>query len=161
GLSPVLAWANPPDTAQYQIQVLPVNLDGPAINLMIGAPDLVRSGRFTVQAPEMGKGNYILLPGMTYTWRVRTSPVLAPLTEERPGWTAYAGAAFRTPAPTSATIRPIAPLSGGVALSAQPTLQWTNANNGIFYYEVQLSPDPAFNTDPATATAAVFWNLVH
>ncbi|MCX6020680.1 MAG: hypothetical protein NTZ05_02915, partial [Chloroflexi bacterium] len=30
-----------------------------------------------------------------------------------------------------------------------------------FYYEVQLSQDSSFNVDPATATAAVYWNLIH
>ncbi|MCX6024135.1 MAG: hypothetical protein NTZ05_20865, partial [Chloroflexi bacterium] len=30
-----------------------------------------------------------------------------------------------------------------------------------FYYEIQLSSDPLFNTDPFSATAAVYWNLIH
>jgi hypothetical protein len=31
----------------------------------------------------------------------------------------------------------------------------------VFYYEVQLSTDPTFNTNPATATAAVYSALIH
>jgi hypothetical protein len=48
-----------------------------------------------------------------------------------------------------------------VTPSANPTISWKDSNVNNFYYEVQLSQDRTFNADPATATEAVYWNLVH
>lgn len=157
----VLTWTNPLHTAQFQIQVVPFNQDGPAINLIIGREDLVRAARFQVPPPVMGRGPYILLPGMTYAWRVRVSPLAVALGEHGPGWSAYAGGVFRTPSPSRGTIAPVVPPSGSSVATLTPTLHWANTNPHIFYYEVQLSADPAFNDDPMTAAAAVYWNLVH
>lgn len=157
-----LAWTNPPDTAQFQFQLMPVDNHGPALNLIIGRPDLVQAARFGLPAPVLGQGPYVVLPGMGYTWRLRTSPLAAPLRETDPGWSKWSnGAPFRTHTPTSATIFPVSPRPTGFAGNLEPTLQWGNANSSIFYYEVQLSTDPAFVTEPARATAAVYWNLVH
>ncbi|MBI4498303.1 MAG: carboxypeptidase regulatory-like domain-containing protein [Chloroflexi bacterium] len=161
GLETTLAWTNPPNTTQFQVQVIPFNLDGPAINMIIGRADLVQLARFQVPAPVFGQGNYIMLPGMTYTWRVRTSPVTTALTETAPGWSTYVEGTFRTSIPTSATISPVSTATGGNIGSLTPTLRWSNANTSIFYYEVQLSQDQTFTVDPAAATAAVYWNLVH
>ncbi|MBI4497852.1 MAG: hypothetical protein HY689_08140 [Chloroflexi bacterium] len=161
GLGTTLSWTNPPNTAQYQIQVLPFNLDGPAIDLIIGRADLVQAAQFPVPAPVFGQGPYIMLPGMTYTWRVRTSPVTTPLGKDDAGWSAYVSGSFRTAPPTSATIAPVSPAPTTSVASRTPTLQWANTNAAVFYYEVQLSADPEFKTDPALATASVYWNLVH
>jgi hypothetical protein len=40
-------------------------------------------------------------------------------------------------------------------------LQWVPSNNAIFYWEVQVSGDDRFDTNPSTATSFVWWNLVH
>ncbi len=40
-------------------------------------------------------------------------------------------------------------------------LQWSHPSAALFYWEVQVSGDPSFDTDPATATSFVWWNLVH
>ncbi|MBI4497294.1 MAG: S8 family serine peptidase [Chloroflexi bacterium] len=155
-LAPRLAWSNPPGATQYQIQVLPFNLDGPAINLIRNAETA-----FPVPAPVMGQGNYILLPGMTYTWRVRTTTLTTRLEEHAPGWSAWESRAFRTGPPTSATIRPVSPANGAQVSGLTPALTWDNLNPAIFYYEVQVSRDPTFETHPVRGTMPVYWNLVH
>src|SRR5207247_6255978 len=54
------------------------------------------------------------------------------------------------------------PENGAKNVPLRPTLSWgQSGSTGIFYYEVQLSKDPKFETDPAKATAPVYWNLVH
>ncbi|MCX6023338.1 MAG: hypothetical protein NTZ05_16745, partial [Chloroflexi bacterium] len=68
---------------------------------------------------------------------------------------------FRTPVATSASISAVSPAPGAKVSGAAASVQWTDLNPAVFYYEVQVSPDPRFNTDPAQATAAVWWNLVH
>lgn len=149
------------DIKQFHIQVVPYNNDGPAINLIIGAQELVQSGRFNLLAPEFGKGNYVMLPGMSYTWRIRTTSSTNPnIKEDDPSWSAWSKDTFRTPNPSSATIEPVT--QNGTKLdSLNPTFQWKDNNTQMFYYEVQVSKDPNFNTDPATATAAVYWVLRH
>mgnify|MGYP003350094709 CR=1 FL=1 len=42
-----------------------------------------------------------------------------------------------------------------------PALQWSDPATADFYYEVQLSTDSQFRSDPATAVASVYTNLVH
>lgn len=163
GTDPVkLSWINPVNTTQYQIQVTPFSHDGPSINQIEGRSNLVTQASFTVSAPKIGEGNYILLPGMTYSWRVRTSTSLNILNEYDPGWSKWSdGRNFKTSTPASVTIRPVLPQIDYTVSSLTPTLTWTNANTSIFYYEVQLSKDNTFNTDPKTATATVHWMVIH
>src|SRR3989304_353064 len=68
-----LYWLNPPGTTQYHIKVTPYNDDGPGINLIIGDPAKVASESFIVEPPNLGVGMYVLLPDMSYTWRVRVT----------------------------------------------------------------------------------------
>ncbi|MBI4498911.1 MAG: hypothetical protein HY689_13545 [Chloroflexi bacterium] len=166
-MAAVLQWANPPGRTQYQVQVLPAPTpltgqpDGPAIDLIIGDQTLVQQARFQVQAPRMGVGNYVLLPGMSYTWRVRTTTASAALGAEDPRWGPWQSRTFRVPLPSSATLAPVAPAEGSAVASLTPTLQWANSDPRIFYYEVQVSKDSTFTTDPARATAMVYWELRH
>ncbi len=141
--------------------MLPANNDGPAINLLIGAPEVVAAGKYDVPAPSFSVGNYILLPGMTYTWRVRISTLTTPMSESTPGWSIWQGRTFRTATATSATVLPQTPSNGAAVSTLTPQLRWANANDQIFYYEVQLSKDPNFEADPNRAVAAVYWELVH
>ncbi|MCX6020457.1 MAG: CSLREA domain-containing protein [Chloroflexi bacterium] len=162
GLDPVLTWNVPAGTRQHQVQAAPVNNDGPGVNLIIGQADLVAAGRFAVQPPKLGEGNYVLLPGMTYSWRVRTTSLGTPMSEADAGWSVWSAArTFRTGPASSATIGAVGPANGAAAESVTPVLRWANSNDRIFYYEVQVSQDAEFKTDPATATAAVLWELVH
>lgn len=153
GLGTTLRFTPNANIKQFQVQVIPFNNDGPGINLIIGAQELVQSGKFIVSPPEFGKGNYVMLPGMSYTWRIRTTSSTNPnIKEDDPSWSAWSKDTFRTGNVSSETIKLLEP--------ATP-IRWENSNPNVFYYEVQVSEDPTFNTDPQTTTAAVYWNLVH
>jgi hypothetical protein len=104
-----------------------------------------------------------MLPGSTYRWRVRLSAAPNSIGQSHASWSAWSIArSFITPRPSAAGVTLAEPAAGAsVVGDATPTLRWVDSNPAMFYYEVQLSRDPAFNTDPATATAAVYWNLVH
>ncbi|GEM_PF-2267567 len=155
-MAPLLQWTNPPGTTQYQIQVIPFRNDGPGINLI---RDVETS--YQVQAPLMGTGNYVILPGMSYTWRVRTTQATTAVGENDPGWSAWAEPIFVTAPPSSAGIRLVSPAEGSMIFDRWGNLIWDNAERNVFYYEVQVSKDPSFNTDPNTAIASVYWNLIH
>ena len=155
GLGPLLQWTNPAGTTQYQVQVIPFNNDGPGINLIRNVET-----SFQVQAPIMGVGNYVMLPGMTYTWRVRTTQATTSVSENDPGWSAWVSRTFVTPLPSSTSIR-LTEQAGGMTDSQMPTLQWDDTDTAHFYYEVQVSKDLSFNTDSATASAMVYWELRH
>lgn len=62
---------------------------------------------------------------------------------------------------TSTGITPLTPANGNTVTSKTPGLMFTNTNNSVFYYQVQLSKDASFNEDPATATAMVYSSLIH
>lgn len=157
-LGPIqLTWNNPSGTAQYHIQVTPLSNDGPGIDLIIGDLAQVASAMYTIMSPVMGQGNYVLLPGATYNWSVRTTNKQGNISSTDPSWGPWSVIrTFKTPRPSAAslTLNPVTP-------SATPTLSWKDSNTSNFYYEIQLSQDRTFNVDPATATAAVYWNLIH
>lgn len=152
----------PSGTTQYQIRILPLNNDGPGINMIIGDPALVGAGTFTAQPPVMGQGNYVLLPGSTYTWQVRASTATGSITEADGSWGPWSDVrTFRTPRPNAGTISLDAVGTGNVTTDTTPTLSWKDSNVNNFYYEIQLSGDPAFNQNPATAISFVYHNLIH
>ena len=76
-MGPLLQWTQPPRTTWFQVQVIPFNEDGPGINLVIGDGALVRAAQYQVLGPNFGSAdpNYVMLPDMTYLWRVRTTTV--------------------------------------------------------------------------------------
>lgn len=150
-LAPLLTWTIPPDTTQYQIQIIPSKNDGPGINLIRNPEE-----SYQVQAPVMGVGNYVMLPGMTYTWRVRVSAATVGLGENDPGWSKWVSRTFKTAPPSSFTIWFVAPDHEGATGSLTPTIVWSNTNKAIFYYGVQVSKDPAFGPD-----AFLYWELRH
>lgn len=152
-----LTWELPPGTTQYQIQVIPFNNDGPGINL-------IQNGAmsYTIQPPVLGQGPYVILPSMTYRWRVRATDSTRAVSEGDPAWGMWSAEwRFTTPPASSATITPTAPPLGATTPNLTPVLQWTDNSPFVFYYEIQVSKDSTFNTDPATATATVYWNLTH
>lgn len=145
---------------QFQVQVVPFNKDGPGINLIIGDPKAVQAGTFNVLAPELGVGNYVMLPGMSYTWRARVTSVTGPVGENDPVWGLWSEERkFKTPITSSDTLR-LPDRSSLVSLSETPFV-WDDLNKSNFYYEVQVSGDSRFDPDPKTATSFVWWNLVH
>lgn len=158
----VLSWSAAPSATQYQLRVIPANNDGPGINLIIGDRTLVTSASFTIQPPTLGRGPYLLLPGMSYRWQVRVTDAPASVGEDDTSWGLWSEAwTFFTPVPNFATIQTSEPGDKATVTSRMPTLVWANAIPSLFYYEVQLSEDPLFVTDPAAATKPVYWNLVH
>ena len=143
-MGPLLQWTQPPGTTWFQVQVIPFNEDGPGINLVIGDGAQVRAAQYQVMAPNFGSAdpNYVLLPDMTYLWRVRTSTVLTNPTEA--DWSAWAASSFKTPPASSSTISRVAPPFYGEVRTLTPTLTWANSDPAVFYYEVQLSKDFEF-----------------
>ena len=151
---PTLLWTNSPGARQVQLQVCPAMDDGPAVDLLLGSPVT----QFQLPPPPEWYG---LLPGMHYYWRVRntTSNDAAPAESSWGEWSTYA--TFRMPEASSAGISPLQPANGGSVDILTPLLQWANIDSRVFYYEIQLSRDPGFNTNTGSAIAPVFWELVH
>ena len=143
-MGPLLKWTQPPGTTWFQVQVIPFNEDGPGINLVIGDGALVQAAQYQVLGPNFGSAdpNYVMLPGMTYLWRVRTSTVLTNPTAA--DWSAWAVSSFKTPPASSSTITRVAPPFFGEVRTLTPTLTWANSNTAVFYYEVQVSRDYEF-----------------
>ena len=143
-MGPLLKWTQPPGTTWFQVQVIPFNEDGPGINLVIGDGALVQAAQYQVLGPNFGSAdpNYVMLPGMTYLWRVRTSTVLTNPTAA--DWSAWAVSSFKTPPASSSTITRVAPPFFGEVRTLTPTLTWANSNTAVFYYEVQVSKDYEF-----------------
>ncbi len=103
-----------------------------------------------------------MLPGMSYRWRVRTSNSTTSVSENDPSWSSWSETrSFRTPSRDSNGIGLVQPGNGSITSTSPQTLRWENTNSDVFYYELQMSPDPTFETDPAKATSFVWMNLVH
>ena len=143
-MGPLLQWTQPPGTTWFHLQVVPFNNDGPGTNLIIGDGALVQAAQYQIAAPNFGSAdpNYVMLPDMTYIWRVRTTTVTTNPTEA--DWSAWSVSAFKTPPASSSTITPVAPEINGEVTTRTPTLTWANSNTTVFYYEVQVSKDNAF-----------------
>lgn len=151
---PVLLWSSPQATKVVHLTVFPANNDGAGVNLILEA-----ATSFIIPPPPEWYG---LLPDMTYTWRVRASDAEDIYREDDPRWGPWSAAwIFRTPPASGASTTPRFPKTGEVVPIRDPFFWWADSNPYVFYYEVQLSPDSTFNTDPATATAFVFWVLLH
>ena len=150
---PTLRWSNPPDATQVQLQVIPAKNDGPGVDVYLGSP----ATSFTLPAPPDWYG---LLPGMTYSWRVRASNSTTFATSADPSWSEWTTGTFRSPSTSFRDALAWLPGGAETVTTLTPTLQWT-APSWIYYFELQLSKDPTFNTNPATATAMVYQALLH
>ncbi|MCX6021567.1 MAG: hypothetical protein NTZ05_07525, partial [Chloroflexi bacterium] len=152
----LLRWNLPSGAAQYQVQLLPANSDGPGINLIRNA-----AGSYTIPAPLLGQGPYILLPGTRYLWRVRASGSAASIAESDASWGRWSDFwTFRTARPSLTGLTASAPADGGVVDQQPVALVWGNRETSVFYYEIQVSRDSQFRT-AGNAVASVWWNLVH
>lgn len=80
---------------------------------------------------------------------------------DHPTWGAWGESSFRTPSVDSSGITAVSPANGGSATGFTPTLTWAHPRPDVFYYELQLSKDPSFNTDGVTAVASVYGALIH
>ncbi|MBI4498291.1 MAG: hypothetical protein HY689_10365 [Chloroflexi bacterium] len=153
-INPTLAFRLPPGAQQLELVLIPSYNPNAAITLVRPA-----TSEMTLPAPPAWYG---MLPGTTYYWRVRATNQTGPLPADHPSWSAWSETwSFRTPIPSGATARPVSPDQGRVASSLAPTLVWGDAQPANFYYEVQVSRDPNFVTDPLRATAMVYWEVRH
>lgn len=166
-LDPLLTWSPMPEATQFHIQIIPPNSpetgqpDGPGVDLIIGDPAMVEASRFQMPLLVFGEGPYVMLPDMTYTWRIRFSSATASIGAEDPSWGDWMqGDTFKTRPATSMTISLLSPSMDEEPAGLRPTLAWEDADPEAFYYEVQLSSDPMFRMG-SDAIAAVYWNLVH
>lgn len=151
---PTLAWNLPAGATQYHLQVTPANNDGPGLDLIRNA-----AGWYTLPEPPNWYG---LLPDLTYTWRVRASDAPGSIGPGDPSWGPWSPPMrFRTPAVSSQSIALESPAGGALVTGFTPLLRWSDANPNVWYYEVQLSKDPTFTTEPQRATAAVYWEIRH
>lgn len=159
GFETTLRWTYdaPRAVTQVHLQVLPFNNDGAGINVILNA-SCCTDNAFRVPPPPEWYG---LLPDMTYVWAIRATDVLRSIDAQDTAWGPWSPAvSFRTPVVSSDDAYPAQPYNGADT-SDTPTLQWRSLDPNVFYFEFQLSADPKFNTDPGTATAAVYWNLIH
>ena len=150
-----LAWTLPAGATQEQVQVIPANNDGPGVNLIQNA-----SGQLAVPPPPTW---YVVLPGMGYPWRVRATDTAEFAGESDPAWGPWSEVrSFRTPNTSSDGMLPVSPADKAPLFAAGPvTVQWSHPSPSIFYFEIQVSGDQRFDTNPATATSFVWWNLIH
>lgn len=158
GLATQLSWNNPAGTTQVQVQVTPLNGDGPAINLIFGSS----LNSYDVPPPVFGTGPYVVLPGASYTWRVRTTNASTSVGEADASWGPWSTPrSFTTALPNAGTIQQLAPINGESVSTGTPTLQWKDANAAMFYYEVQLSSDKDFGVGAGGPIAPVIYELRH
>jgi len=162
-MGPILvSWNNPPGTTQYHIEVRPAGDDGPGIGLIISDAAMVASASYTIQPPKFGAGNYVMLPGATYNWRVRTSGSTTSIGVTDSSWGPWSAVfTFKTPRANAGTIQLVKPINGQVVTDRTPTLEWKDSNSQMFYYEVQLSSDSDFGAGPRGPFTAVQHQLVH
>ena len=153
-LSTSLTWTNPSGTTQYHIQVVPYNNDGPGIDLIRSVESL-----FFIAAPALGSGNYVVLPDMSYMWRVRATDKQTFAPVDDPSWGPWAQRSFRTPVRDSGLIALVFPLDNNSVSATIQTVRWQNGDGDVFYYEVQMSPDAKFGADGPISS--VWHNLVH
>ncbi len=159
GLGTSLSWQNPAGTVQYHLQVIPFNNDGPAIDLIIGDAIQVGSASYQIREPDFGSAapSYVMLPDITYSWHVRLGDTIGMPTEAdwgpwSPMWT------FETANKTSGSIKLELP-DGNMVSSLHPTLQWSNSDPTVFYYEIQVSRD--FNFGNGISSPFLYWELRH
>ncbi len=108
-----LAWEYLGPATHYQVQVTPHIYDGPGVNLIIGDAAKVQSQTFILEPPRLGQGMYVLLPWMTYNWRVRISNAPAAVPENDPSWSAWSEMGrFFTPETSSAGEASVGPPDG-------------------------------------------------
>jgi len=90
-------------------------------------------------------GNFVLIPGTTYYWRVSAAtPISSAFSETRKF----------VVEPTAASVPTISsPVNGGSIDSTSPAFSWTPAV-GATMYQFQLSTDPAFGTTLADEQVA-------
>jgi len=103
-----LDWHGVVGATQYHVQVTPYNNDGPGINVIRGAETSL-----SLTLPDPVFGPFILLPDMTYRWRVRASAKPTAADENDGSWGVWSEERpFRTPRLPELGMRIVDPLDG-------------------------------------------------
>lgn len=153
-ITPTLSWTPPAGATYFQMVITPASSAGASAKLT----NRITSS-FAIPGPPSWYG---MLPDTQYNWRVRVTNALDPVPDDHSSWGPWSDTwSFRTPIPPSEIMSAVTPAPGALTESVTPTLVWKNDNAQVFYYEVQLSKDPNFVTDPMRATAPVYWELRH
>lgn len=177
----------PPTATQLRYGVYPSSSpttgmpDGPAIEMIVGDPrvmaDIKNNGRLFIDAPKMGEGPYTLLPG-EYNFKICDSEELKsvswlPLAQWEPLIQIWPGGLSiqkrcvdgkfdtRDANFSAATLQAVNLAKGEIYNGKTARLQWADANNTIFLYDVQVAGNQRFDTNPATADTFVWENTIH
>ena len=153
-ITPTLSWLPPPGSTHFQMIITPDGNEAGSIRFV---------EKITTQYAVPGPPHwYGMLPDALYYWRIRANNSPVPVPDDHPSWGPWSDVwAFRTPIPSSAVIGPASPSHEGTVSSTTPTLVWGNPNDQVFYYEIQVSKDASFTTDPLRAWTSVYWETVH
>lgn len=152
-----LRWLVPAGTRWVRVEVIP---SGPVNVITPPWPEpVVKSvaNSITIAMPQIGVGNYVLLPDQEYIWTVQASGAVdQPSPSDASQWGAAAQSSFRTPKPNSAlTVGVVSPQNNRDVDERNPLLRWTDRDPGVFMYEVELSTDKAFKS------ADAYTGLIH
>lgn len=148
--------------SQLHAQLVPEDLDGPGVNMVISDPKVMQAGHWEIPAPDVYKReSMIALPGGHYRWRIRLALVANPDHNNDQHWTEWVHRDFQTPATSSDIITPRSESKGGTVTTQTHAIEWDTSDPSVYYWEVQVSGDTRFDPNPDTATSFVWWNLVH
>lgn len=153
-VTPTLTWDAPVGSTHYEMVLTPANNERASVRFV----NTIGTSYKIPGAPVW----YGMLPDAVYYWRVRVNNAPGPVPDDHPSWGPWSEVyAFRTPVPSSQLLGPLTPAHQTTVRDTTPVLQWSNPNDDVFFYEVQLSKDPDFITDPARSVAPVYWETVH
>jgi len=155
-VNPKYDWADSSRVRWFHIQVTPYDNDGSRVDLVFGDPVLVSKQSYELKLPNFGVDdrNYVILPDMTYTWRVRVANTIAAPKET--DWSAWVESKFKTGKVSSSTISLISPNNQQEVSTTRPALVWENSDKSVFYYELQVSKDQNFGNN-----AFLYNEIVH
>lgn len=154
-LTPTLTWSPPTGSTYFEMVIIPGNNPAQAVRFV----QKIDTNSYSIPGPPYWYG---MLPDTSYSWRVRVNNASVPLPEEHSSWGPWSETwSFRTPTPPSNLIGVVAPQQNARVSGATPTLTWANADNQVFFYEVQISKDSSFTADPQFAWAPLYWETVH
>ncbi len=153
-VTPTLTWQAPAGATHYEMILTPANNEKASIRFVNDIGDTYR-----IPGPPTWFG---MMPDTVYYWRVRVNNATGPVGDDHPSWGPWSDVqSFRTPVPASDLLGPVTPAYRTTVQSATPQLTWSNPNEDVFYYEVQVSKDPNFVTDPARSVAPLYWETLH
>lgn len=153
-IAPVLSWIPPAGATHFEMVITPVGNEAGTVRFV----NKIDSS-YPIPGPPAWYG---MLPDTQYQWKVRVNNAPGPVPADHASWGPWSETfSFRTPIPPSEIILAVSPSPGTRVANATPTLTWKNPSEDVFYYEVQVSRDPSFTTDPSRAVAPVYWEVRH